>query len=466
MADRRNAFMSELLQTIAGRSLRWFGRGSAWAEKEGDPRFLAQSLLSTRGEASGVALARALVEAWQRLDDKARLQWFRMLAEEFGVRPEALREAAEAWLAAPTALAASRLHTASEPSRQELFRRINLAPGGTATLVRMREFLLQHVNGDGALEAVEHDLAHLLNSWFNRGFLLLNRIDWSSPASVLEKIIRYEAVHQIRNWEDLRSRLEPADRRCFAFFHPQMHDEPLIFVEVALTRGLPAEIAALIAEDRVVAADNDFDTAVFYSISNTQPGLRGVSLGNFLIKQVVEELLRERNGLKTFVTLSPVPGFAAWLAKRTQEGEEGGAGIAPGLAEDLADPLWHANEEVRARVEPALKRAAAHYLLKAKAADGKPLDPVARFHLNNGARLERLNHCADLSAKGLRQSHGLMVNYLYDLDSIERHHERYANASEVAAAAGVRRLLAGADQVSLTRNIQSLLKTGKARPAR
>ena len=454
MADRDKTFLAELLQTITDRSLRWFGRGEE-ADADASPAALTQALLSTRGEASGVALARAIVQRWARMDATERRAWFAILAEELGPDPEALRAAIEAWTADPAPLQAVRLHAAAESRRQELLRRINLAPGGTATLVEMRQVLLDLIDGDAGLEATDADFADLLGSWFNRGFLLLRRIDWTSPADILEKIIRYEAVHEIRNWNDLRGRLKPSDRRCFAFFHPQMPDEPLIFVEVALTRGIPAEIGPLLAEERAVLPESAADCAVFYSISNTQAGLKGISFGNFLIKQVVEELLREVPGLKSFVTLSPAPGFAAWLAKTAAEaGEASGYATLQALVSSAG---WHANLDQRAVILPALERAAASYLLQAKSSGGKPADAVARFHLNNGARLERINLLADLSAKGLAQSHGLMVNYLYDLASIERNHEHYANSGKIASAPTVKKLLSAEPPAALLLTLQRAL---------
>lgn len=466
MVDRDNAYLTDLLQSIADRSRRWFSRNFDYAASTGTtPELLAQALLSTRGEASGVALARVIVDRWDHMNKDERLNWFSMLADDFGPSVSTLQAAVDAWMADHSPITASKLHAAAEPRRQELLRRINLAPNGTATLVKMREFLLLHINGDPGLNAVDADFAHLFGSWFNRGFLLLHRIDWSSPADILERIIRYEAVHEIRNWNDLRGRLKPVDRRCFAFFHPQMPDEPLIFVEVALTKGMPAEIGGLLAEDRTALADSEADTAVFYSISNTQAGLKGISFGNFLIKQVVEELLRELPGLRTFVTLSPIPGFAVWLAGQVKPSSDNEpAKIDGALLAALSEPGWHMNPETRDHVQPALERAAATYLLKAKSGGGKPADPVARFHLHNGARLERINYCGDISTKGLKQSHGMMVNYLYDLDLIEQNHELYSNACEVAASGTVRKLLSADNQTSLTRNIQSLLRTKKELP--
>jgi malonyl-CoA decarboxylase len=292
------------------------------------------------------------------------------------------------------------------------------------------------------LGALDADLRHLFSSWFNRGFLVLRRIGWSTPANILEKIIRYEAVHAIQNWDDLRSRLEPTDRRCYGFFHPQLVDEPLIFVEVALTEAIPDNVAGLLNLGRAPIEAAKATTAVFYSISNTQKGLAGVSFGNFLIKQVVEDLKAELPNVKTFVTLSPVPGFAAWL-KREREAEASeilDAEARTTLAL-LDEPGWHINPDKAEAVRAVLIPAAAHYFLKAKDNAGRPVDPVARFHLGNGARLERLNFLGDVSQNGLRQAHGLMVNYLYDLGQIEKNHEALAEKGRIAAADAVRAAL-------------------------
>jgi len=459
-----NAFWSDLFARIAERGRQWLGRPLAsGSPAQGKIAELASSLMSTKGEASGVALARAVVAQWKTMDKPARRAWFAMLAEDFGPAAEKLTAAVAEWQAQPTPEAAQKLHAAAEPLRQELLRRINLAPGGTAALVNMREELLGFLRDNPELEAVDADFVHLLTSWFNRGFLLLRPIDWSSPAAVLEKIIHYEAVHEIKDWNDLRRRLKPEDRRCFAFFHPQMPDEPLIFVEVALTSGIPGNIGQLLSEERAALALRNADTAVFYSISNTQVGLKGISFGNFLIKQVVEELLRDTPWLKTFVTLSPVPGFAAWLDASRKESSailavlEGHEKLAA-----LDEPGWHEDAVIRAGLEPVLQQAAALYLLRGKGANNRPLDPVARFHLGNGARLEHIHASGDMSAKGLRQSFGVMVNYLYDLDAIEKNHENYADSGEVAHSSVIRKILA--DDVSmLTRNVQSLLGSEKSR---
>src|SRR6266849_5105264 len=310
-----NAFFSDLLASISERGrtlLRRAGPSDAKLDASGLIE-LCEALLSGRGEASGTAMAREVLDRYRHLDEAGRLSFFATLAKAYGPDRERLAQAIETWRAQPTDEDASDLHFASEPRRQELIRRLNRAPGGTSELVEMRADLLDLMNGHKDLAALDRDVVHLLASWFNRGFLVLRRIDWSTPANILEKIIRYEGVHEIRDWNDLRRRIDPVDRRCYAFFHPALVDEPLIFVEVALTESIPGAIAPLLAEDRQPVAIERARTAVFYSISNCQRGLAGISFGNFLIKQVVEELRRELPKLDNFVTLSPVPGFVQWL---------------------------------------------------------------------------------------------------------------------------------------------------------
>src|SRR6188474_2403048 len=310
-----NAFFSDLLSTISerGRTLLRRGEPSVARQDASDLLELCEALLSGRGEASGTAMAREVLDRYHDLDAAGRLSFFAALARDYGPDRERLSRAIESWRAQPSDADASDLHFASEPRRQELIRRLNRAPGGTSELVALRADLLRLMNGHRDLAALDRDVVHLLSSWFNRGFLVLRRIDWQTPANILEQIIRYEAVHEIRDWDDLRRRIDPVDRRCYAFFHPQLTDEPLIFVEVALTETIPAAIAPLLAEDRALVPIERARTAVFYSISNTQRGLGGISFGSFLIKQVVEELRRELPKLENFVTLSPVPGFVSWL---------------------------------------------------------------------------------------------------------------------------------------------------------
>jgi len=427
--------IADLISNLSGRSRALLGLPASAAS--GDLAVLAELILSRRGEVSGALLAESMVKAYAAAPLERRQDFLRSLLSEFGVDTAALDKAMDAYRAAPDAVAAGALHVASEPRRQELFRRINFAPGGTATLVRMREVLLDMLRAEPELKPVDDDFCHLFSSWFNRGFLRLRQIDWKTPANILESLIRYEAVHEIQGWDDLRRRLQPEDRRCYGFFHPQLEDDPLIFVEVALTDHIPTSIQDLLAEDRHISAAEKATTAVFYSISNCQRGLNGVSLGNFLIKHVVAELKRELPRLETFVTLSPIPGFAAWLARE----EEGETGEAKAIARAIvAAPGWQEDPAALARAEHMLPPLAAHYLLAARRGDGRPLDPVARFHLGNGAMVEQLDFLGDRSMRGMRQSHGMMVNYLYRPNDIEKNHEAYAETGRVAAQPSMRKM--------------------------
>jgi malonyl-CoA decarboxylase len=435
-----NAFFSDLLASISERGrtlLRRAGSSHAGQDASGLME-LCEALLSGRGEASGTAMAREVLDRYHDLDEAGRLSFFETLTRHYGPDREKLAYAIETWRAQPNDDDASDLHFASEPRRQELIRRLNRAPGGTSELVAMRADLLSAMKDHKDLAALDRDVVHLLASWFNRGFLVLRRIDWSTPANILEKIIRYEAVHEIRDWDDLRRRIDPADRRCYAFFHPALVDEPLIFVEVALTEQIPGAIAPLLAEDRQPVAVERARTAVFYSISNTQRGLGGISFGSFLIKQVVQELQRELPKLDNFVTLSPVPGFLQWLkqAPDVPVSDEDRA-----LLGHLDTPDWAASAELAQQLRSVLEPLAAYYFLKARTPKGRLIDSVARFHLGNGARLERIDWLGDLSPKALRESAGIMVNYLYRLDDIEKNHEAYANRDEIAASSAVRKLL-------------------------
>jgi malonyl-CoA decarboxylase len=399
---------------------------------------LAAELISAKGEASGVAQATRLLAGYRGLDADGRRTFFRHLAEDWQPDRQRVLAAAEAFRENPTAETQGALAAALEPRRQELFRRLNMAPGGTAALVRMRADLLAELPRAPELAPIDRDFRHLLGSWFNRGFLVLRPIDWQTPAAVLEKIIAYEAVHQIDSWEELRRRVDPPDRRCFAFFHPAMPDEPLIFVEVALTREIPGSIQGVLAPERRKLAPKDATVAVFYSISNCQPGLAGVSFGAFLIKQVAEDLARELTGLSTFVTLSPVPGFVRWLRERAEADPQGEAAT---LVETMGEPGWHTGEGAEA-ARPRVLALAAHYLLDARRADGQPPDPVARFHLGNGAELAAIHWPADTSPKGLETGAGVMVNYRYRLDRIEANHEAYAAQGKIASTRAVRSLRA------------------------
>jgi len=435
-----NAFFSDLLASISerGRTLLRRGGPSDAKQDASELNQLCEAVLSGRGEASGTAMAREVLDRYRQLDDAGRLSFFETLARDYGPDRERLAQAIEAWRSQPSDEDASDLHFASEPRRQELIRRLNRAPGGTSELVALRADLLRLMNGHKDLAAVDRDAVHLLSSWFNRGFLVLRRIDWQTPANILEQIIRYEAVHEIRDWDDLRRRIDPVDRRCYAFFHPALVDEPLIFVEVALTEAIPAAIAPLLAEDRTLVPVERARTAVFYSISNTQRGLGGISFGSFLIKQVVEELRRELPKLENFVTLSPVPGFVTWLK---QGNDVPVTDEERALLENLDRPDWFEDAELASKLRAVLEPLAAYYFLKARTPKGRLIDSVARFHLGNGARLERIDWLGDLSPKGLRESAGIMVNYLYRLEDIEKNHEAYANQGEVAASSAVKKLL-------------------------
>lgn len=389
---------------------------------------LCRALLSSTGEVSGVAAARIILARYRSLDLDGKRRFFEYLTQELDIDAAAVEEQARAYQAEKSRTQLSALIASAEPVRQELLRRLNQAPGATADLVAMRVDLLRLMADDADLERTDLDFAHLFGSWFNRGFLVLRRISWETPANILEKIIEYEAVHEIGDWNDLRRRLEPQDRRCFAYFHPAMPDEPLIFVEVALANGVPVSIQDVLASDRDVLSGDQANTAVFYSISNCQAGLRGISFGNSLIKQVVEELSREIPRLRKFVTLSPIPGFGRWLADQKNP-------LADGLGIDKPTEMASKAEQ------DDLKALAASYLCQAKREDGYPIDPVARFHLGNGAVLHDIHPLADNSPKGLRQSCGVMVSYLYRLDRIEKYHEDFVTDGKVATSKSVRALL-------------------------
>jgi malonyl-CoA decarboxylase len=407
------SLLADLLSTVFERRYLWPGGG----QRDSRPiTELAEDLVGSAGETSGLMLAQEVISGFEGLEDEEKLAFFTHIANQLNIDPEAVRNGLDAYEKAPSKESYRAFMAAVEPRRQELIRRLNRVPGATGALVRMRADLLRLGRGIPELEALDQDFRHLFASWFNRGFLVLRPINWQSPANILEKIIAYEAVHAIDSWDDLRRRLQPADRRCFAFFHPAMPDDPLIFVEVALTKGIPGSVQALLAEDRTPMMADEADTAVFYSISNCQAGLASISFGNSLIKQVAADLAAELAGLKTFVTLSPIPGLAAWIEK-------------DGVKWDPSDPD-------RAKAD------AAYYLLNAKGRGGLPFDPVARFHLGNGAIVHAVHADADTSGKGRAQSGGAMVNYLYDLKKVAQNHEQFVTTQKVTATADVRALAA------------------------
>lgn len=375
---------------------------------------LAEALLGSIGEVSGVTLARSILDRYARMARDEKIEFFEYLADDLEIDPDTVSATLAAYSKTPNKQTYHAFVEASEPKRQEFARRLNQVPGATGHLVAMRKDLLSFLKEHPEFGPLDVDFRHLLSSWFNRGFLVLRPINWSTPADILEKIIAYEAVHAIDSWDDLRRRLKPSDRRCFGFFHPAMPDEPLIFVEVALTKGIPNSVQSLLADERAAIHAADADTAVFYSISNCQTGLAGISFGNSLIKQVAADLARDLPGLNTFVTLSPIPGLNKWLAQ---------------------SKLAAANPDQ----DQAL---AAYYLLQAKSADGSPLDPVARFHLGNGARIHAVHANADISQNGLAQSNGTMVNYLYELRDVSQNHERFVKENTIAVSGPVKALSA------------------------
>ena len=399
-------------------------------------------LLTERGQAVSMSLGRETLDLYAELNRQQQLGFFLGLLDQFSPDPEAVLAAAKRYAEEPSAECLADLHKLAEPPRQELLRRLNRAPGGMAAILRMREHLLQATREHPKLAVVDWDFRHLLSSWFNPGFLQIVRVDWRTPAYLLERIIAHEAVHEIQGWDDLRRRLE-YDRRCFAFFHPALLDEPLIFVEVALVDAMPNTIEPLLNAATAHGDPNRATVAALYSINNCQPGLRGVSLGNFLVKQVVEHLSAEFPRLRRFCTLSPIPGFAAWFVARVREPvAERPAALArtlEAIARDLGGDLSRLMADPAAapeRLKPLrnpLMALCATYLLGTGAEPEKTQDPVARFHLNNGARLERINWSADDSKRGLRESLGMMVNYVYEPRAIEANHERFMQGRIVAS---------------------------------
>lgn len=425
MADR--GFLTELMRRISFSGIRF-------PKKDDTDTDLLEScrrLLDDHGEATGLLRANDVLDRYEVLPPGKRLRFLKRIATELGVDDEKIAAAIDAWQPGDV-LAARRLHFSAEPKTQKLIRALNRVPGATARLVEMRAELLKHIRTDDALKGLDADFAHLFQSWFSRGFLELRQIDWSTPANILENIIAYEAVHEIAGWDDLRQRVGDPDRRLFAFFHPAMPSEPLIFVEVALTTEVPGAIAPILNVDRKRVPPHEATTAVFYSISNCQSGLRGISFGNFLIKQVVYELQRELPGLRTFVTLSPVPGMRKWYLGQLEAAE---SELDQAVLKSLKDL---GEDEVLP--EETLVQMAAWYLTKARRDGGTVHDPVAHFHLGNGAVLHQIHAGADESPRGIANSWGVMVNYLYDEARIEIHHQEYANEHKVAASPQVKKL--------------------------
>ncbi|TJZ91958.1 MCD, Malonyl-CoA decarboxylase MCD [Paracoccus gahaiensis] len=425
MGKQRLGFLSDFVEAITRRTR---GGEAATLQALARPaseraRVACTVLMGRIGDAARVAVAEQALRAYAELDGDERLTFFRSMRDDHGVDAQAIREAYAAWDKAPDAAAVADLFRVVEPARQTLLRRLNLAPGATLQLVRMRQDLLAAMRADPGLAPIDQDFAHLLASWFNRGFLTMRRIDWNAPAAILEKLMAYESVHPMQGWGDLKRRLADGDRRLYAFFHPATGDEPLIFVEVALTRGMPDAIGPILTAPEA-AGTEPVDTAVFYSINNSLAGLKGVSFGNFLIKQVVAVLKAELPELTSFVTLSPVPGFAAWLAAQTDE---------PAMRLRAAlEGSWSSDPGAIEALRPQVMAVAARYILQGRGKAGQPADPVARFHLGNGASAHRLNWPADLSASARKTAHGLMINYLYELDRIEDRHEAFVRDGTIA----------------------------------
>lgn len=403
----------------------------------------ALSLLSEKGEANARNIAAKLLETFHSLDRAEQLSFFEFIDSRFSPDPVAVLAAAQRYADKPDHASLSNLFQTVEPARQELLRRLNRAPGGTHSIVQMRERLLGHLKAHPGLKSVDSDIQHVFSSWFNPGFLELHEITWSSPAILLEKIIKHESVHAIDGWDDLRRRLQP-DRRCFAFFHPQLPGEPLIFVEVALVPTIAREIGPLLDKKALPLEEKKFKTAIFYSISNCQPGLKGVSLGNFLIKRVAEKIQHEIPSVKTFCTLSPIPGFTKWLdstvnidefdltpAKRLKVEESFKLLRAKGQAWTKTLAGGWSSQTVNDEEKAALLRLCFIYLSQVTCT--REGDAVAKFHLSNGAQLYNINWAADLSKKGVAQSSSLMVNYLYELEAVEDNHEAFINKKVVYA---------------------------------
>ena len=372
-----------------------------------------ESVMSKSGEVSSLVFAEHLSNLIEELNDKEFIEFFDAILEKYDIDSQALLKATNEYTKNKTQNNLEIIFQLSEPRWRELFRRLNTISEGTLKLVHLRERIRSLKKESLNLQFFDRSLLILFKYWFNPTFLVLESIDWTTPANILEKIIAYEAVHEINSWDDLRARLAPKDRKCFAFFHPLMPNEPLIFVEVALTSNVPESIDEVIKIDRAITLDEDINTAVFYSISNCQEGLSGISFGNFLIKNVAHKLKQENEGLNRFVTLSPAPSFAEWLTKKS---------IDENMDEDL------------------LLKQALIYLTDSDREDGLPNDPVAKFHLGNGAILEKVNLNADLSAKGIKQSKGVMVNYLYNLDTLEENHELFFKTKTVQQSTTIKAL--------------------------
>lgn len=435
------SLLNDLLNSIANRGLALAGRfDHGWSAKTGDELAGAcQSLMSIQGEASGIALSREILLSYAQLPSVEKLNFFKLLLNDYGADHDAVEFAAKKFLSDKSSQNLEALSLTARPARYELLMRLNQAPEATHALVRMRADLLGFLKQDKSLKQVDRDFSDLFTAWFNRGFLELQNIDWETPATILEKLIQYEAVHGISGWDELRERIDPPDRHIYAFFHPRLKNEPLIFVEVALATDMPDSVDQILSKDRQPLDPNMAKVATFYSISNCQVGLRGIPLGNFLIKQVVKDLKIRHPNLKDFVTLSPIPSLNQWFNEKRNACDY----QLPAKFENAWAIINNGDVRSQFKDDRNLSKdilpAIAWYLDEIKRSKHRPNDPVAAFHLGNGARLERINWGADLSDKGLKQSNCMMVNYRYLLDDIEKNHEQFANDGIVAKSPQIRR---------------------------
>lgn len=403
-------FVQELLNSIfekpiKSKSFNFF----AEKKKSTSTKDFIDNVSSAKGEVSALGYAELLMQHCEHLSDNDLLDFFKLIRDNYEISTKDLSVAIESYKTEQSSNNLINLLKLSEPKRREIFRRCNGISRGTIRLVNIRKRLLKLLKNNSELKAVDHDMVYLFKNWFNRGFLILRPINWETPAHILEKIIAYEAVHQINSWDELRARLAPKDRRCFAFFHPAMQDEPIIFVEVALMKDIPSKIEDVLREKRDILDPEETSVAVFYSISNCQKGLAGISFGNFLIKQVANDLNLEFKNLKKFITLSPVPGFRKWIRNKSPK-------VDITLEKCVTREHFLKNHDL-------IMHHVGNYFMKSDRPDGLPNDPVARFHLGNGASLERVNFLGDSSKNGKSLSAGIMVNYLYDLDKVEKNHE-------------------------------------------
>ena len=403
-------FVQELLNSIfekpiKSKSFNFF----AEKKKSISTKDFIDNVSSAKGEVSALGYAELLMQHCEHLSDNDLLDFFKLIRDNYEISTKDLSVAIESYKTEQSSNNLINLLKLSEPKRREIFRRCNGISRGTIRLVNIRKRLLKLLKNNSELKAVDHDMVYLFKNWFNRGFLILRPINWETPAHILEKIIAYEAVHQINSWDELRARLAPKDRRCFAFFHPAMQDEPIIFVEVALMKGIPSKIEDVLREKRDILDPEETSVAVFYSISNCQKGLAGISFGNFLIKQVANDLNLEFKNLKKFITLSPVPGFRKWIRNKSPK-------VDIKLEKCVTREHFLKNHDL-------IMHHVGNYFMKSDRPDGLPNDPVARFHLGNGASLEQVNFLGDSSKNGKSLSAGIMVNYLYNLDKVEKNHE-------------------------------------------